>query len=55
MTNFEETNGARKRSFDELKEKDEKSAREIDLQTRKLNILNVKKRRQEETFGLIRN
>ena len=41
MTDFEETNGARKRSFDELKEKDEKSAKEIDMQMRKLNILNV--------------
>ncbi len=41
MTDFEETNGARKRSFDELKEKDEKSAKEIDMQMRKLNILTV--------------
>lgn len=41
MTNYEENNGQRKRSFDELKEKDAKSAKEIDMQMRKINGLLV--------------
>ena len=41
MKTYEEITEDRKRTFDELKEKDEKSAKEIDMQMRKLNILTV--------------
>lgn len=42
MQTYEENNGQKKRSFEELREKDEKSAREIDLQMRKINKLLVR-------------
>jgi dynein regulatory complex subunit 2 len=39
MKNYEETTEDRKRQFYELKEKDEKSAKEIDMQMRKIQAL----------------
>jgi hypothetical protein len=36
MKNYEETTEEKKRQFDELKEKDEKMASEIDLEMRKI-------------------
>ena len=47
MKNYEETTEEKKRQFDELKEKDEKMAKEIDLEMRKIqrlteNINNLK-------------
>lgn len=41
MKNYEEITEDRKRTFDELKEKDEKSAKEIDLQMRRIQSLTV--------------
>jgi hypothetical protein len=41
MKNYEETTEEKKRQFDELKEKDEKSAKEIDMQMRKIQRLSV--------------
>lgn len=41
MKNYEDITEDRKRTFDELKEKDEKSAKEIDVQMRKIQALNV--------------
>ena len=46
MKNYEEITEDRKRTFDELKEKDEKSAKEIDMQMRKIQSLTVCKRLQ---------
>jgi len=42
MKNYEEITEDRKRTFDDLKEKDEKSAKEIDMQMRKIQSLTVK-------------
>ena len=47
MKNYEETTEEKKRQFDELKEKDEKMARDIDTEMRKIqrlteNINNLK-------------
>ena len=42
MTNYQEITEDRKRTFEELKEKDEKSAKEIDMQMRKIQTLTVK-------------
>ena len=39
MKNYEEITEDRKRSFDDLKEKDEKSAKEIEMQMRKIQNL----------------
>lgn len=39
MKNYEEITEDRKRSFDDLKEKDEKSAKEIEIQMRKIQNL----------------
>ena len=41
MKTYEEITEDRKRTFDELKEKDEKSAKEIDMQMRKIQSLTV--------------
>ena len=41
MKNYEEITEDRKRTFDDLKEKDEKSAKEIDMQMRKIQSLTV--------------
>lgn len=41
MKNYEEMNEDRQRQFYELKEKDEKSAKEIDMQMRKIHNLTV--------------
>jgi hypothetical protein len=42
MKNYEEITEDRKRTFEELKDKDEKSAKEIDMQMRKIQSLTVK-------------
>ena len=42
MKNYEEMNEERQRLFYELKEKDEKSAKEIDMQMRKIQSLTVR-------------
>lgn len=44
MKNYEEITEDRKRTFDDLKEKDEKSAKEIDMQMRKIQSLTVIKK-----------
>lgn len=44
MKNYEDITEDRKRTFDELKEKDEKSAKEIDMQMRKIQALTVTSR-----------
>jgi hypothetical protein len=41
LKNYEEITEDRKRTFDELKDKDEKSADEIDKQMRKIQMLTV--------------
>ncbi len=41
MKSYEEITEDRKRTFDDLKEKDEKSAKEIDMQMRKIQSLTV--------------
>ena len=41
LTNYQETTEERKKAFEELKAKDEKSAREIESQMRKLQRISV--------------
>jgi dynein regulatory complex subunit 2 len=41
MRSYEEATEDRKRQFDELKEKDERSAKEIDMQMKKIQSLMV--------------
>lgn len=41
LRNYQETTEERKKSFEELKAKDEKSAKEIEMQMRKLQRLSV--------------
>ena len=41
MKNYEELNEDRQRQFFDLKEKDEKSAKEIDMQMKKIQTLSV--------------
>ena len=41
LTNYQETTEERKKAFEELKAKDEKSAKEIEMQMRKLQRISV--------------
>lgn len=41
LKNYQETTGERKKAFEELKAKDEKSANEIEMQMRKLQRISV--------------
>ena len=43
LKNYQETTEERKKAFEELKTKDEKSAKEIEMQMRKLQRISVSK------------